>query len=235
MNQAEDAYRAMLSSFRTNDLQTLLGAFGRNKAGRKSELKDRAVELLRSRPTGFSYSAYVAKIVEIYRSMQPDGSHDVMRNMMHSQQRQMMNMALQPQPQRLYQPPQYPQSLHLTRAGLPQVMPQVQRGIYGNGNIAQSSNIQYNYQPSTNLRNMVAQAPVNQQLGMVASGQGPFDMNGVTPNSFAAPSTTQSAVNVKLRKLPFYEIIDELVKSTILSGHERCSLPNFTRGKTMYV
>lgn len=227
MSYAEDGYINMLSCFRTNDLQALLGAFCRNKAGRKSELKERALELLRNKPVGLNYQAYLAKILEIYRSVQNDvPNNDMLRNMMQNQRQQMMSMGMQQsQPPRLYQqPPQYPhQSMHMPRAGLPQVMPQIQRGIYGS-NISGSNNIQYSYQPA-GPRN-VTQVPLNQQVNVVATDHLTYDMN----NASSFTPSAQSLANVKLKKLPFYEVIAEIIKPSTLVGHERCSIPNIPRG-----
>lgn len=227
MNYAsDDAYRTMLSSFRTNDLQALLGAFGRNRAGRKSELKDRAVELLRSRPTGFNHPAYLAKIVEIYHTMQNDvPNSDVLRNIMQTQQRQMqMSMNMQAQ-QRMFQPQQYSQqSMHMTRAGLPQVMPQMQRGMYGSGNI------QYNYQRAG--RNMV---PANNQLNLVPPNQLTYvDMNAASSVNNNYTQRTHSLANIRLKKLPFYTVLEEVIRPNTLVGQERCSLTNIPRGSNMF-
>lgn len=219
----EEGYRNMLSTFRTNDLTSLLGAFGRNKAGRKSELKERALDLLKTRPTGFNFSAYLSKIVEIYSTIQNDApSNDMLRNMMQNP-RQFMNMNLAQQ-QRMYQPPQYgQQQMHtIMRPGLPpQMMPQMQRGMYGNN----SNNIQYNYQ-SIAPRSM-SQMPSNQQHNMTMNQMG-YDLN-LGANSYNQPVQTQA--NVKFKKLPFYEIFRELVPPSTLIGTDRCTLQNVPRGR----
>jgi len=41
---ANNDYKNMLDIFRTIDLKTLLGTFGQSIEGKKSELKDRAIE-----------------------------------------------------------------------------------------------------------------------------------------------------------------------------------------------
>lgn len=235
MSYADEGYRSMLGNFRTNDLQNLLAAFGHNKTGRKSELKERAINLLRNRPTGFNYQAYLSKILDIYRSMQNDvpSNNDMIRNMMQNQ-RQMMSMGMQQaqqHQQRMYQPPQYPQQpMHITRAGLPQVMPQMQRGMYGN-NIAGNSNIQYGYQQS-GPRNIVSQVPTNQQLSMGApSDPMAFDMNATTSSGNSFIPSAQTLANIKLKKLPFYQIHSDIIKPISLVGQERCSLQNVPRGK----
>jgi len=234
---AEEGMRTMISSFRSNELQSLLGAFSRNKAGRKSELKDRALELLRNKPVGFNYQAYCAKIVELYRSMQNNAdvpnSNDMYRNinMMHGH-RQMVSMNIPSQQQRLYQPPQYPQQpMQMTRAALPQVMPQMQRSIYGgNSNIPGNNNLQYNYQQTVPRTIM----PINQPLGMAVPDQmGGYDTNTAHMNNNFVP--TPPLTNVKFKKLPFYEVIDEIIKPTVLIGQDKCSLTNLARGKYTYV
>lgn len=49
MSEQTEELRNMLFSFRVSELQMLLGYAGRNKTGRKTELQQRAVELLRVR------------------------------------------------------------------------------------------------------------------------------------------------------------------------------------------
>ncbi|KAF0747502.1 E3 SUMO-protein ligase PIAS2-like [Aphis craccivora] len=268
MNYSVDEdYRNMLSIFRYNDLQTLLGTFGLNRAGRKSELRDRAIELLRTRPANISYSAYTAKIYEIHRSMQHElPSNDSMMRRLSQNQQQQRQMILSvgqiqippqrmyqppqrmyqpPQrmyqpPQRMYQQPQYPQqSMHMARAGLPQVMPKMQRGMYGNHNISNSipannmdnNNIQYiaagNYQPSGTRTIVSHQLPLKQQMNIVeqdALGLGTM----ASGNNSYIPSI-ETVAKIKFKKLPFYEVIDEVIKPTLLTGTDRCTLQNVPR------
>lgn len=44
----------------------------------------------------------------------------------------------------------------------------------------------------------------------------------------------QSLSNIQMRKLPFYNVIDEAVKPIILVGQDSCTLPNFPSGKYMF-
>lgn len=228
INYNEETYRQMLASFRTNDLQNLLGTFGRNKAGRKAELKDRALDLLRNRPLSFNFQAYLAKITEIYRSMQNDlPNTNMMQNAM--QRANMMNMGVQDNQQRFFPPPpQYNQSsIHMARAGLPQVMPQVQRGMYGNNNYP------YSYQQNA-PRRIISQAPPNQSIHVAAADPMGFDLNTLNSgnnNSLCGPPAVQSLTNIKFKKLPFYEVVGEIIKPITLTGQDRCSLQNITRGK----
>lgn len=245
MTNHDEGYRNMLASFRTNDLQALLGAFGRNKAGRKSELKDRALELLRTRPAGFNHSAYVAKIYEIYRSMQSDvpNNNDVMmRSLLQNQQRQMMTMGqIQVPQQRIYQPPQYSQqSMHMTRAGLPQVMPQIQRSIYSNsigGNTMANNNIQYisgSYQPSGTRSITSSHLSSSQQMNVVSQDSLGYDMKGLPVGNNSYTPSPETVARIKFKKLPFYEVVDEIIKPTLLVGTDRCTFQNAPRGSNIF-
>ncbi|ENN77381.1 hypothetical protein D910_10904 [Dendroctonus ponderosae] len=49
MSGSTEELRSMLLSFRVSELQMLLGYAGGNRSGRKSELQQRALELLRVR------------------------------------------------------------------------------------------------------------------------------------------------------------------------------------------
>lgn len=245
MTNHDEGYRNMLASFRTNDLQALLGAFGRNKGGRKSELKDRALELLRTRPVGFNHSAYVAKIYEIYRSMQsdmPNNNDIMMRSLLQNQQRQMMTMGqIQAPQQRMYQPPQYSQqSMHMTRAGLPQVMPQIQRSIYSNsigGNTMANNNIQYisgSYQPSGTRSNTSSHLSSSQQINVVSQDSLGYDMKGLPVGNNSYTPSPETVARIKFKKLPFYEVVDEIIKPTLLVGTDRCTLQNTLRGSNIF-
>lgn len=222
----EEGFANMVNAFRTNDLQLLLGAFGRNKAGRKNELKERALELLRNKPTGFNFHAYCSKILEIYRTLKNDGvpptSHNGMRNLMQNQQRQMMS--LQPQQQRMFPPPQYPPQLHMPRPGLPQVMPRMTRGMYRSNMGANNNRFQYVYQH--NLPRNVRQVPPNQQFTLMVSNAIVYDLNAPesqdTSNQEPPPLPPGPPLdNITLRKLPFYEILDDVMKPKVLIGHDR--------------
>lgn len=238
MSYHEEGYKNMLSNFRINDLRTLLGEFGRNKSGRKSELKERAIDLINTKPTGLYQAAYLSKIVEIYRSIQSDTSNktDILGNWTNNpQQRHMMSMRMSTRQQRMNSTSQYAQQpIHnMTRTEMPRTMPQMQRSMYPNTNltnninISGTINIQYNYQP-TNSRNgppFVSQTSVSHQLNMIPPDQEAFDLNA---------ETTQSLSNIHLRKLPFYNVIDEALKPIILVGQDSCTLPNYPRGKYMF-
>ncbi|KAE9522407.1 hypothetical protein AGLY_017194 [Aphis glycines] len=241
----DERYRNMLSIFRYSDLQTLLGIFGQNRGGRKSELKDRAIELLRTRPANVNYSAYIGKINEIYRTLQHElpSNDSMMRRLSQNQQNQMQMISSVGQipmpPQRMYQPPQYPQqSMHMARAGLPQVMPKMQRGMYGNhvsnsipANNMVNNNIQYipagNYQSSRTQTIVSHQLPPNQQMSIIIQDALGFGTTASGNNSYI-PSV-ETVAQIKFKKLPFYEVIDEVIKPTLLTGTDRCTLLNVPR------
>jgi len=260
----DESYKNMLSIFRYSDLQTLLGIFGQNRGGRKSELKDRAIELLRTRPANIDYSTYIAKIYEIYCSMQyelPSNDNMIRRLSQNQQQQRQMIISvgqIQIPPQRMYQPPQrmyqpqqrmyqpqqYPQqSMHVVRAGLPQVMPKMQRGMYGNhmsnsisANNMVNGNIQYiaagNYQPSGSRTIVSHQIPPNQQMSIVAQDALGLGTTASRNNSYI-PSI-ETVAKIKFKKLPFYEVIDEVIKPTLLFGTDRCTLLNVPRGSNIF-
>ncbi|KAE9524003.1 hypothetical protein AGLY_015650 [Aphis glycines] len=219
----------MLNSFQLIDLQTLLGAFGLNTSGQKSELKDRALELLRTRPAYINIPAYIAKIYEIYRSFNlPTDDNSII---LHS--------LLQKPSKRIYQPLQYPQqSTHMVQAELPQVIPTMQRGMYGNhisnsipANNMVKNNTQYiaadNYQPSRTSTTVSYQLPPKTQISIVAQdalGLG----TSASGNNSCTPSI-ETVAQIKFKKLPFYEVIDEVIKPTLLTGTGRCTLLNVSR------
>ncbi|XP_015363942.1 PREDICTED: E3 SUMO-protein ligase PIAS2-like [Diuraphis noxia] len=242
MANHDEGYRNMLASFRTNDLQALLGTYGQNRAGCKSELIDRALELLRTRQPGFNRSAYIAKIYEIHRSMQsdlPQNNNIVIRGLVPIQQRPVMNMRqIQNPQQRMYQPPQYPQqTLYATRPGLPRLIPQHQRSIYGNpigANNMANNNIQYvsgNYQSSGPRSTVSSHLSSNQQMiAGLQDGSGYNNMKGSSGGNNPYFPSPEIVAQIKFKKLPFYELIDAIIKPTILVGSDRCTLQSFPRG-----
>ncbi|KAJ3649925.1 hypothetical protein Zmor_021641 [Zophobas morio] len=69
MSENIDELRNMLITFRVSELQMLLGFAGRNKSGRKTELQQRALELLRVR----SHPIH-QKIRDLYKTIQQSGT-----------------------------------------------------------------------------------------------------------------------------------------------------------------
>lgn len=66
MNHSVEGYKAMLTTFKVHDLRTLLATFGCNNNGLKYELQAQAFDILRNKPSGFNYNAYLQKIYEMY-------------------------------------------------------------------------------------------------------------------------------------------------------------------------
>uniref|UniRef100_A0A146KV62 E3 SUMO-protein ligase PIAS3 n=1 Tax=Lygus hesperus TaxID=30085 RepID=A0A146KV62_LYGHE len=62
----------MLMTFRVSELQMLLGFAGLNKTGRKSELQNRAVDMIRGK--GHQNPQIASKIRELYKSIQTGGT-----------------------------------------------------------------------------------------------------------------------------------------------------------------
>ncbi|XP_026820323.1 E3 SUMO-protein ligase PIAS2-like [Rhopalosiphum maidis] len=248
MNVSDENYRNILASFRTNDLQKLLETFGQNKTGQRSELRDRALELLKSKPTGLNYVAYLTKILELHGIIQSDSYiNDMMHNYsMPPQQRQMMSMGQSQTPQqRMCLLPQRPQqSMQTIRAGLPQLMLQMQRAVHGNptdpntihGNTMAIKNIQHIFgrnQPAGSHTAEPSQLPINQpsMAYMMQQNTVRFVLNTLAnKNSNDSTPSPQILANYKFKKLPFYEVIEDIIKPTLLNGSETCTLVNFTIG-----
>ncbi|XP_008187750.1 E3 SUMO-protein ligase PIAS2-like [Acyrthosiphon pisum] len=242
MTNHDEDYKNMLAVFRTTDLQTLLGAFGQNKTGRKSDLKDRALELLRTRPIGFNHAAYGPKIYEIYCSITdlPHNDDRMIHGSLQTQQGQMTTMEQTQAPKpRMYQPPpQYPQQpMHMTRAGLPQVMPHIQRGInYSNSirpNTMANNTIQYisgSYQPSGPCSIASSNLSSSQQMNVVSQDPLRYDTRGMPVRNNSYTPSPETVALIKFKKLPLYEVIDEVIKPTFLAGTEKCTLQNYPRG-----
>jgi len=237
-------YKNMLASFRSIDFKSLLGAFGRNIAGRKPQLHHRALELLRTRSPGFNHAEYVSKIHEIYTSMPKETSNNnstINHSLLQPQQRQMMEQ-IQGQQQSMYQTtPQYPQQpMHMTRGGLPQVMPQIQRDIYSNSvraNTIANNNIQYisgSYQPSRPRSIRPSHLSSSQQMNVVSQGPLGNDMHGTTVGNNSRTPSHETLAQIKFKKLPFYEVIDVVLEPTFLAGTDRCSLQNFPKGSYIF-
>lgn len=69
MSENLDELRSMLVTFRVSELQMLLGFAGRNKSGRKNELQQRALELLKVRSHPIQQ-----KIRDLYKAIQQSGA-----------------------------------------------------------------------------------------------------------------------------------------------------------------
>ncbi|XP_050544754.1 E3 SUMO-protein ligase PIAS2-like [Daktulosphaira vitifoliae] len=223
----EETYTNLLNSFRTNDLQVLLGTFGFSTTGRKADLRDRAAELLRNKPTNFNFNAFLSKIVDIHHTSfrenrLPTSNNNLMRSMLQNQSHNMIPIGMQHH-QQMFQPNQYlQQQMNMSRYRLPQVTPQMPKSIPENGHL------QYNY-PSLAPRSMVPRISSNPQ-NMVQPNQILPNMGRPTLNRNSVNPVTILPNNLKLKKLPFYEVIDEVIKPSCLDGQEQCSVPNAPKG-----
>jgi len=241
---ANQDYQNMLASFRTIDLKTLLAAFGRSIAGQKCELKDRALELLRTRSPGFNHVEFVSKIHEIYRSMpivMPNNNAIMNHSLLQTQQRQMMGQIEAPQ-QRTYQiVPLYPQQpMHMTRGESPQVMPLIQRDIYSNSvraNTIANNNIQYtsdSYQPSGRRSIKSSHLSSSQRMNVVSQDPLGYHMRGMTVGNNSYIPSPETVAQIKFKKLPFYEVIYVVLKPTFLAGTDKCTLKTFPKGSYIF-
>lgn len=216
MSYPEEEYRRILYSFRLCDLQSLLGTFNLGNTGRKNELQNRAFDFLRNK-SAVNYQAFIAKIIEIYNLNKAHGGSNNMQNKWQKFTPAGMQQA---HPSTLYQQSsQNPQqSTNIPQAGPSQVMPKILKAISG------SNKIQQTYGRGGPCIKM-PQVPLNQQVNAAATNHLTDNTNA---NSFI-PST-QSLAKIKLKKLPFYEVISEIIKPMTLIGKTKCSLPSGSKG-----
>jgi len=257
-NLHDEDYRKMLKCFRPGDLRALLGAFGGNNVGKRTELQERALELLSSRPNDLNYVAYLSKLYDIYHILPCNRSGFSNNNMnhismqTHQRPRQRQMIPISPH-QRMYQPPQYhQQSMYMPQARLPHLMTKKGGGIYGNRtgantipeNTMSNNHIQYVSGSNQLVRPQIivpsprsSQMPSNQQ-NMYVRIQNTlrFDLNASTGrNNNALIPSPQIVANYKFKNLPFYDVIDDIIKPTLLDGSEICTLPNFAKGSNIYM
>ncbi|XP_022169994.1 E3 SUMO-protein ligase PIAS2-like [Myzus persicae] len=215
-NIHDETCRNMLAQFRVNDLKLLLRAFGQSIEGRRTELRRRAMELISSKPADLNYIAYLSKIFDIYHSMNQ----------------------LQNRQQRTYQLQRYPQqSVQVPRARLPQFPSKVEglaRGCPTDANIfprntVANNHIQYasGYQPVRPQTVVRPQLPTNQQNTSNLVLNPPSSGNSNASTTIPSP---QIVANYKFTKLPFYEVIKDVIKPTLLDDTSRCILSKFPEG-----
>eukprot|EP00091_Calanus_sinicus_P020843 TRINITY_DN5925_c0_g1_i2.p1 TRINITY_DN5925_c0_g1~~TRINITY_DN5925_c0_g1_i2.p1 ORF type:complete len:375 (-),score=89.09 TRINITY_DN5925_c0_g1_i2:196-1320(-) len=164
-NKESEALRNMILTFRVSELQMLLGFAGRNQSGKKTELQDRALELLKLNSTPVQ-----KRIRELFQSSQ------------ETQQATML-----PNANALQYSQAYAQMLGL--AGFTTQ----QQGL-----------------PQAGRANPYAAQQAQAQAAAFSAAYG-------TQALQAKPSqAVTQAVNVKFKKLPFYDIHGELLKPTSL-------------------
>ncbi|XP_022173661.1 E3 SUMO-protein ligase PIAS2-like [Myzus persicae] len=211
-NIHDETCRNMLAQFRVNHLKFLLRTFGQSMAGRRTELLRRAMELISSKPANLNHMAYLSKIFDMYHSINQE---------------------------RTYRRRRYPQqSVQVPRARLPQFPSEVEglaRGyptgakIFSRNTVA-NNHIQYapgSYQPVRPQTVVQPQLPTNQQNTSNLVLNSPSSGNS---NASASIPSPQIVANYKFTKLPFYEVIKDIIKPTLLDDTSRCILSKCPEG-----
>ncbi|XP_018394311.1 PREDICTED: E3 SUMO-protein ligase PIAS1 isoform X1 [Cyphomyrmex costatus] len=197
---------SMVLSFRVSELQMLLGFAGRNKSGRKNELQARALELLRLR----SHPAIRLKIRELYKTIQADqmATHQMYGQTGNSSE------------------PQIDQNMHnrnyySTRQAISQQQQQ-QASISAGKELTPAHQASLPQAPRTN--------PVYQSAGYTSvapqrttnTAYSPYQQSvypaKVLPSPLQIQPTSQYPVHpdVRLKKLPFFDLLSELLKPSSL-------------------
>lgn len=94
----------------------------------------------------------------------------------------------------------------------------------------------FNMRNMTHSQQQINQAPM-QQLRRIhqptQNAQQTMEITQTTSesnNSFAP--LAQSWITVSMKKLPFFQVADDIVKPTVMIGPEKCTLPKAARGKS---
>ncbi|XP_049787220.1 E3 SUMO-protein ligase PIAS2 isoform X2 [Schistocerca gregaria] len=194
--------QSMVLSFRVSELQMLLGFAGRNKSGRKTELQARAVELLKLRSTPVTM-----KIKELYKSIQQSHASAAALALQQPSPAPGKDLPsvhstnMQQQPQQQQQQPQQQQ---------------------------QRSNV---YQPS----GYIVQAPDRPLPPPRNSMYASMYHHNMYPPKASPPAAAPAASNfpvhpdVRLKKLPFFDLLGELLKpsSLVPQGSQRLQENNY--------
>ncbi|XP_012273819.1 E3 SUMO-protein ligase PIAS1 isoform X2 [Orussus abietinus] len=198
----------MVLSFRVSELQMLLGFAGRNKSGRKNELQARALELLRLR----SHPVQL-KIRELYKTIQAD---QLVAHQMYGQSGGTSE-------------PQVDQTMHsrnyYTRQGHAQAMGQQQSQASISATKELSPAHQASIPPSqvtprstpvyqpTNYSNVTSQ----QRSASSTYNPYPFSTKVLSqPLPIQQPNQYPVHPDVRLKKLPFFDLLGELLKPSSL-------------------
>ncbi|XP_017789792.1 PREDICTED: E3 SUMO-protein ligase PIAS3 [Habropoda laboriosa] len=191
----------MVLSFRVSELQMLLGFAGRNKSGRKNELQARALELLRLR----SHPVQL-KIRELYKTIQAD---QLAAHQMYGQTGSSGE-------------PQIDQNMHsrnyYTRQAISQQQ-QTQSSVSSGKDLPPAHQASLPQAPRTN--------PVYQSTGYTSvtpqqTTSAAFNPYPYTPKVLPSPLQIQPRSqypvhpDVRLKKLPFFDLLAELLKPSSL-------------------
>lgn len=191
----------MVLSFRVSELQMLLGFAGRNKSGRKTELQTRALELLRLR----SHPVQL-KIRELYKTIQADqlAAHQMYGQTGGSGE------------------PQIDQNMHSRNYYTRQAISQQQQS---QSSVSSGKDLPPAHQaslPQASRTNPVYQSTgynsvTPQQTTSAAYNQYPYPSK-VLPSPLQIQPRSQYPVHpdVRLKKLPFFDLLAELLKPSSL-------------------
>lgn len=217
-NNSEENYRAMLTSFQISDLQQLLKTFGKSITGRRSELQNVALDMLSSKPIGLNYGAYLIKILEIHNGK--------IHGSMQPQQRRIMYM------DHTIQVPQQRKQTYINLINAKYTIP---------GNAMANNNIKRvpgSYLPIRPNNTVPSQFPSNQQNYMshtMTQNSVRFNLKTMDrEKNILLTLTPEIVAQYKFKKLPFYEVIGDIIKPALLSGSENCSLAKFSRGNSIF-
>ncbi|KYN03782.1 E3 SUMO-protein ligase PIAS3, partial [Cyphomyrmex costatus] len=212
--------QSMVLSFRVSELQMLLGFAGRNKSGRKNELQARALELLRLR----SHPAIRLKIRELYKTIQLFFCSKYKRKYLFRAD-QMATHQMYGQTGNSSEP-QIDQNMHnrnyySTRQAISQQQQQ-QASISAGKELTPAHQASLPQAPRTN--------PVYQSAGYTSvapqrttnTAYSPYQQSvypaKVLPSPLQIQPTSQYPVHpdVRLKKLPFFDLLSELLKPSSL-------------------
>ncbi|KAE9523241.1 hypothetical protein AGLY_016341, partial [Aphis glycines] len=212
----ENDYRAMLMNFRISDLQKLLKPFGKNLTGRRFDLQYVALDMLNSKPIGLNYEAFLIKILEIH--------NDQMRNSMQSKKKWFMYM------NHNTQVPQQRMQTYINPI----------EAKYISGNAMAINNIQPvpgNYQPIRHKNTVSSQFLPNQHnymSYMKTQNSERFYLKTMNSQNTPVTLTPEIVAQYKFKKLPFYEVQEDIIKLTLLNESEKCSLATASKGTREY-
>jgi len=199
VQEQQDVLRQMILSFRVNDLQVLLSFAGKNRQGRKEELLSRALDLVKLRSVPLQ-----AKIREIYKASQ-------------EAQQQSTMMGGGGQPINPYAANQASYAALMGAYGQAQAQ-SLQASAARNPYSAAAASAAYSHQAAANA--MLAQAQHGQIPGSHHGMPGAYGAPGAGANAYqmSNASSSRSPVHpdVKLVKLPFYDVMSELLKPASL-------------------
>ncbi|XP_012148096.1 E3 SUMO-protein ligase Su(var)2-10 isoform X3 [Megachile rotundata] len=196
----------MVLSFRVSELQMLLGFAGRNKSGRKNELQARALELLRLR----SHPVQL-KIRELYKTIQADqlAAHQMYGQTGGSGE------------------PQIDQNMHsrnyYTRQAISQQQ-QSQSSVSSGKDLPPAHQASIPQAPRTNpvypssgYTSVTPQILTFQQTSTAPYNPYPYPPK-VLPSPLQIQSRSQYPIHpdVRLKKLPFFDLLAELLKPSSL-------------------